>query len=70
MDTGRIDSIIAQLRKLHEDAQRIMNAYIDVVISGKPGASFGMTKTRVLVGPAGSTLDYIRALEIIKEDME
>jgi hypothetical protein len=69
METGRIDSIIAQLQRLHRDAHGIMNAYVDCAISGKAGASFGTAKANLIAGPAGSALDYIKALEIIKEKM-
>jgi len=70
MSAGRIDHIIAQLQRLYEDAQGIMNAYVEMEISGKPGVSFGVAKTHLIAEPAGLSIDYIEALKVVKKGMK
>ena len=67
MAVGRLDGIIAQLEKLHQDAQEIFDAHIDVLRCRAPYASFGDLKYREIASPAGSSLNYIAALKIVRE---
>ena len=64
---GRLADIIAQLENLHKDAQEIFNAYVDELRCRHPHESFGNLKFRKIASPAGSTLDYIAALKIVRE---
>jgi hypothetical protein len=66
---GRLDDIIEQLEKLHKDAQDIFDAHIDVLRCQTPGIPFGVLKSCELTGPAGSSLNYIAALKIVRERM-
>jgi hypothetical protein len=61
---GRLDDIIDQLEKLHKDAHSIFDAYVDDLIC--PGMSFGVLKAHE-IGRAGTTLDYIAALKMLRE---
>jgi hypothetical protein len=64
----RLDRIISELERLHGDAQEIFDTHIDVLLRDKPhGTSFGVTKLSELAEPAGSTLDYVRALKLVRE---
>jgi hypothetical protein len=65
---GRLDDIIARLEKLHKEAQGIFDAHIDRVMRDyPPGTSFGWLKAKEITIPAGSTLNYIAALRMLRE---
>ena len=64
---GRIDRIIDELEQLHRDAQGIFNAHIDYVRCRAPSVPFGTLKFREIAEPAGSTLNYIAALKIVRK---
>ena len=64
---GRLDDIIAQLEKLQKDAQEIFDAHVDELRCNTPCASFGVLKTRAIAAPAGSTLNYVAALKMLRE---
>jgi hypothetical protein len=63
---GRIDNIIQELERLHTDAQGIFDAHIDYVRYRAPSVPFGVLKSREIAGPAGSAIDYIAALKIVR----
>ena len=63
---SRIDRIVDDLNKLHGEAHEIFNSRVDVLLCELPrGTSFGETKYQMLE-PAGLSIDYIKALEIIR----
>ena len=64
---GRLDRIIRELEHLHNEAQSIFDAHIDVVRCQAPGVPFGTLKMCEIAGPAGSALNYIQALKIVRE---
>jgi hypothetical protein len=64
---GRLDRIIRELEQLHKEAQDIFNAHIDFVRCQSPGIPFGVLKACEIATPAGSTLNYIAALKIVRE---
>ena len=64
---GRLDDIIVQLEKLHEEAQGIFDAHIDELRCRTPGIPFGVLKSCEIASPAGSSLNYIAALKIVRE---
>jgi hypothetical protein len=64
----RLDRIIAELEKLHNEANDIFDAHVDVVMCDLPrGTSFGVTKLREITEPAGLTLNYVKALKLIRD---
>jgi hypothetical protein len=64
----RLDRIIAELEKLHNEANDIFDAHVDVVMCDLPrGTSFGVTKLREIAEPAGLTLNYVKALKLIRD---
>jgi hypothetical protein len=65
--TGRLDRIIRELEQLHNEAQDIFDAHIDFVRCTSPGVPFGNLKSCEIAGPAGSSLNYINALKIVRE---
>lgn len=65
--TGRIDNIIKELEKLHDDAQGIFDAHVDYVRTQMPGVPFGVLKSREIAGPAGNAIDYVAALKIVRK---
>ena len=65
--TGRLDRIIRELEKLHSKAQGIFDAHIDFMRCRSPGTPFGVMKAFEITNPAGSALDYVAALKILRE---
>jgi hypothetical protein len=64
---GRLDNIIAQLEKLQNDAQGIFDAHVDELCCQTPGIPWGILKTSEIAAPAGSTIDYVAALKMLRE---
>jgi hypothetical protein len=64
---GRLDDIIAQLEKLHKDADGILDAYVDELRCSTLGIPFGVLKTCEIANRAGSTLDRIAALKMLRD---
>ena len=63
---GRLDNIIGELERLHKDAQDIFSAHIDYVLCQSPDVPFGVLKAREICTPAGSALNYIAALKLVR----
>lgn len=63
---GRLDHIIKELERLYNDAQDIFDSHIDFVSCRNPGLPFGVLKSNEIAGPAGNSLNYIRALKIVR----
>jgi hypothetical protein len=63
---GRLDHIIKELERLHHAAQDIFDAHIDFVSCRNPGIPFGILKSREIARPAGNSLDYIKALKVVR----
>jgi hypothetical protein len=64
----RVQQIIDQLEKLHDEAHKIFDARVDVIMCSKPyGTSLGATKMNYIMVPAGRTLDYIQALTNLRD---
>jgi hypothetical protein len=64
---GRLDRIIRELENLHKEAQDIFDAHVDFVRCTSPGIPWGVLKACEIATPAGSALNYIAALEIVRE---
>lgn len=69
-NTNRIDRLISDLQRIQGDANAIFDAHVDVMLRAAPyGTSFGATKYELLA-PAGSTLNYVKALGVIRDTLE
>jgi hypothetical protein len=64
---GRLDRIIRELEGLYKKAQDIFDAHVDVVRCQSPGIPWGVLKSCEIAQPAGSTLNYIAALKIVRQ---
>jgi hypothetical protein len=64
---GRLDRIIRELEQLYKEAQDIFDAHVEVVRCGTPGIPFGVLKSCEIAAPAGSALNYIAALKIVRK---
>jgi hypothetical protein len=64
---GRLDNIIRDLERLHNDAQDIFDSHIDVIRCRCPDIPFDVVKSCKLTAPAGSALNYIAALNIVRD---
>jgi hypothetical protein len=68
-NTGRLDHIIDELRRLHADADNILDAHVNCLLRDlPPGTSFGATKYRALE-PAGRALNYVEALRLVRDSI-
>jgi hypothetical protein len=65
-NVGRLDRIIRELQQLHDEAQGIYDAHIEVECCRSPSVPFGTVKMCEIAGPAGSSLNYIKALKIVR----
>jgi hypothetical protein len=63
---GRVDDIIAQLERLYQDANGIFDAYIEERRFQSPVISFGVLKAREIAEPAGSSMNYLAALKLLR----
>jgi hypothetical protein len=64
----RVDQIIKQLEELHKQAHEIFDARVEVILSHSPyGTSVGATKVNAIFAPAGSTLNYVKALQNLRD---
>jgi hypothetical protein len=69
--TGKLDRIIVDLENLQSDAQDLIDAHVDRLASKYPqGTSWGVIKCREIAEPAGSTLDLVAALRLVKEQIK
>lgn len=67
-ETGRLDRIVADLERLQKDADEILNVYTDQLMTNAPnGTSWGVTKYKQLAVSAGSTINRVAALKILKD---
>ena len=67
---GRLDTIVAELEKLQQDANQILNAYIDELLRREPrGTSWGDLKYRKIALPSGSTINHVNALKLIRDQI-
>jgi hypothetical protein len=64
---GRLDQIIADLERLQNDAQGIFDAYVDELRCKTPWIPFGVLKAKALCLPAGSQLNYVAALKLLRD---
>ena len=64
---GRIDDTIARLEELHEVAQGIFDAHIDDMCRQCPGIPWGTLKICEIAAPAGSSMNVIKGLKILRE---
>jgi len=63
---GRLDNIVRELERLHRDAQDIFDAHVDCLRHRAPGVPFGTLKAREIAQPAGSTINYVEGLRIVR----
>jgi len=66
---GRLDNIIRELERLHNDAQDIFDSHIDVIRCQCPNIPFDVVKMSEINSRAGSALNYVAALKIVREAM-
>jgi hypothetical protein len=66
--TGRLDNIIRDLEGLHRDAQEIFDWHVDYCLAKDTSVkSFGEMKLREIARPAGSAINYIEALKLVRK---
>jgi hypothetical protein len=67
-EVGRLDNIISELERLHADAQDIFDAHINYRFHVERGkVPFGVLKSREIAAPAGSAINYVEALKIVRK---
>jgi hypothetical protein len=68
MAMGRLERVVAELEKLEKDADDILNTYVDQLMCREPpGTSWGVTKYNKILAPAGSTVNRVAALRMLRE---
>jgi hypothetical protein len=66
---GRLDKIVLELERLQADAQDIVDSHVDYLCCKSPRVPFGTLKFREIAVPAGSTMDYVAALKIVRKSI-
>ena len=63
----RLDRIMCELELLQNDADGIIDAHVNEYLAHHPELpSWGETKIRLIARPAGSTLNRIEALKVVR----
>jgi hypothetical protein len=66
----RLDRIMHGLEVLQNDADRIIDAHINVWLAEHPEAvSWGEAKLRLVALPAGTTINRVAALKILRRGL-
>jgi hypothetical protein len=68
MDTGRLDRIVIGLAGLQAEADEIIDAYV-VSLACRSGSGYGATKAAYIFPRVGSQLNYVKALEYVREQL-
>jgi hypothetical protein len=69
-DVGRVDETIAGLERFQRVARDILDAYVDArLCDAPPGTPFGSLKYFEIAQPAGSALNYIAALKLVRDNI-
>ncbi len=64
----RLDKAISELEKAEREATQILDEYTDVLVSAEPpGTSWGVTRYKQIMTPAGSRLNYLAALRRLRD---
>jgi hypothetical protein len=63
---GRLDRIVNELERLQHDAQEILDHHVDYLKCSSPTVPFGTLKARAIAQPAGSEINYVKALKIVR----
>jgi hypothetical protein len=68
-NVGRLDAIIKGLEDLNEKANDLIDAHCAVICAEKPGAPFAMIRNREINNRAGSTVNLIEALRLVRRTL-
>lgn len=67
MKPDRLDRVMRELELLQNDADGIIDAYVNEVLATTPGAlSWGGAKLHLVGLPAGSTINRVEALRLVR----
>ena len=65
--TNRLDRVMRGLEQLQNDADHIIDAHVNSWLAQHPEVvSWGEAKIRLIAQPAGSTLNRIEALKVVR----
>lgn len=67
MKPRRLDHVMHELEALQDDADGIIDAYVNEVVAGRPDVvSWGEAKQYLICRPAGPTINRVEALKIVR----
>jgi hypothetical protein len=64
---ARLDAIIADSQRVRQEADVIIEAYVEELRETHPGIPAASLRYRFITGPAGSTLDVAAAMRLIRK---
>ena len=68
--TNRLDRVMRGLEVLQNDADGIIDAYVNAWLAEHPEAvSWGETKLRLVARPAGLTINRVEALKLLRRGL-
>ena len=66
----KLDKAITELEKAEKEATQILDDYTDVLVSGEPPyTSWGVVRYNKIMQPAGSRLNYLKALKQLRDKL-
>jgi hypothetical protein len=69
-DPTRLDRIVRDLESLHKDADGIIDAHVNAWLAEHPEAvSWGEAKLRLVALPAGTTINRVAALKLLRRGL-
>jgi hypothetical protein len=67
---NRLNRAIEDLEKAEQEATQILDEYTDVLVAGEPPySSWGVVRYNKIMSPAGSRLNYLRALKQLRDKL-
>jgi hypothetical protein len=70
MTKGKLEKTIADLEKAERSATEILDNYTDVLMTNEPPyTSWGVIRYNKIAAPAGSRLNYLKALKQLRDKL-
>jgi hypothetical protein len=66
---ARLDAIIADCERVRQEADAIIDAYVEELRETHPGMSAASLRSRGITNRAGSTLDVAAAMRLIRQTL-
>ena len=70
MTDGKLNRVIEELEKAEQEATQILDEYTDALVANEPPhTSWGVVRFNKIMSPAGSRLNYVKALKQLRDKL-